>query len=277
MTEQMLTHSGDFTYIAREGAGPVVVFLHGIGSNATSFKSLFDILPAQWHCLAWNAPGYLGSAPLAEQWPLAEDYAAKLAQLLDDLGHGKVHLVGQSLGTLIGAAFARIYPDRLHSLTLASSANGYGIPKGGALPEGARTRLEDLARLGPAAFAKARAGNQVHDAAHHPDLVAKAVAAMAQVEPHGYTQAVHMLASGDLAAAMAHVTIRPGFIIGVQDRITPLAQTVAIADAWEAAHGARPAITEIDQAGHAIYLQQPEAFRDALMDHMGPTLKGSSR
>lgn len=268
MSEPTLSFSGDLSCIARRGPGPVVVFLHGIGSNAASFAPIFNSLPSDLSLLAWNAPGYGASAPLAADWPLAEDYAAKLAVFLDQLGHGSVHLVGHSLGTLIAAAFARRHPDRLQSLTLAAAANGYGVQQGGVLPDKVGARLQDLARLGPKAFAKARAANLVHDPAAHPDLVARVEAGMGQVNPKGYSQAVRMLASGDLPGDLAHVALRPGFIIGAQDNVTPMPQTIAAATAWEAAHGTKPAITEIDQAGHAVYLQQPDAFCAALTDHM---------
>ena len=263
-----LRFAQDISYVARPGQGSVVVFLHGIGSNAASFAPLFNVLPAEMNLLAWNAPGYVGSAHLAEDWPVAAHYARKLAQLLDDLGHRSVHLVGHSLGTLIAAAFARRFPGRLQSLTLAAAANGYGVPRGGALPDGVGARLEDLARLGPAAFASARAGNLVYDPARNPDIVAQVKDAMAQVIPEGYAQAVRMLASGDLPDDLAYVPIRPGFIIGAQDRVTPMAQTSGAAGAWQETHGENPVITEIDQAGHAVYLQQPTAFCAALMDHM---------
>lgn len=91
---------------------------------------------------------------------------------------------------------------------------------------------------------------------------------MAQVNPEGYAQAVRMLASGDLPGELARVSTRPGFIIGAQDRVTPVEQTVAAARAWEVAHGTAPTITEIGEAGHAVYLQRPGAFRTALLDHM---------
>jgi len=269
MTEPSLGVSGDLSYILRSGPGPLVVFLHGIGSNAASFTPLFERLPAELSLLAWNAPGYAGSAPLAGDWPMASDYADKLANLLDHLGHGAVHLVGHSLGTLIAAAFARQFPERVQSLVLAAAAKGYGVPRGGVLPDGVQARLTDLARLGPVAFASARAGNLVHAPEKHPDIVARVEAAMAQVNPQGYAQAVRMLASGDLPGDLAHVAARPGFIIGAQDRVTPMAQTMAAADAWEAELGSRPTVTEIGDAGHAVYLQRPDAFCAALLDHMG--------
>ena len=269
MTELIHGVSGDSSHISRPGPGPVMVFLHGIGSNATSFAPLFEILPPDLSLLAWNAPGYLGSAPLKEDWPLAGDYADRLADLLDRLGHDAVHLVGHSLGTLIAAAFARRFPDRVQSLTLAAAANGYRVPRMGALPDGVQARLTDLARLGPAAFASARASNLVHEPQRHPEIVKGVETAMAQVNPKGYAQAVRMLASGDLPGDLAHVTARPGFIIGAQDRVTPIAQTKAAAGAWGPGRQTRPTVTEIERAGHAVYLQRPDAFCAALLDHIG--------
>jgi pimeloyl-ACP methyl ester carboxylesterase len=268
MSEVERRSTGEVSYLARPGSGPVVVFLHGIGSNATSFAPLFDRLPGDLNLVAWNAPGYLSSAPLAAHWPVADDYAGALERFLVALGHRRVHLVGHSLGTLIATAFARRAPKRLESLTLAAAANGYGVVPGSALSDKTAARLEDLAALGPAAFAHARAGNLVHDPEANPEIVAQVEAAMAQVNPEGYGQAVRMLASGKLAEDIGAVQLRPGFIIGAQDRVTPEVQTRAAARAWQAAHGAAPRVTEIDQAGHAVYLQQPDAFCAALLDHL---------
>ena len=261
--------SGGINFVARAASGPVVVFLHGIGSNATSFSSLFEFLPVNLSLLAWNAPGYLGSAQLVKDWPLAEDYAQKLSELLDELGHGSVHLVGHSLGALIAAAFARRNADRLNSLTLVSAAAGYGVPPGGTMPGGVKDRLLDLERLGPVAFARARASNLIYQPERYPELVQRVESAMAQVNPEGYAQAVSMLASGKLADDLAHVALRPGFIIGAQDKITPLVQTMTAANAWNTLYPVRPIVTQIDGAGHAVYLQSRDAFCAALLDHMG--------
>jgi pimeloyl-ACP methyl ester carboxylesterase len=260
---------GDFNFIARPASGPVIVFLHGIGSNATSFSALFEFLPINFSLLAWNAPGYLASTPLEKDWPLAADYAEKLSELVNGLGYGSVHLVGHSLGALIAAAFARRNADRLKSLTLVSAAAGYGVPAGGTMPAGVQDRLLDLERLGPAAFARARASNLIYQPERYPELVHRVESAMMQINPKGYAQAVRMLASGNLCNDLAHVALRPGFIIGLQDTITPLAQTMTAAKAWNTRDPVRPIVTQIEGAGHAVYLQSPEAFCAALLDHIG--------
>lgn len=251
--------------LERRGPGPAVVFLHGIGSSADSFRPLAAHLPGPLRLVAWNAPGYGGSAPLAAARPVPGDYAAALERLMDALGIARAHLVGHSLGTLIAAAFASREPERVASLTLAAAAQGYATPPGAPLPPKAAARLNDLARLGPAAFAAARAPGLVADPAAHPDTVAQVEAEMARIDPAGYAQAVHMLAAGDLPAAMGAVPMRPGFILGAGDTVTPLAQTQAAADAWAAAHGSAPPVRLIPGAGHAVHVQAPEAFAEALI------------
>lgn len=250
----------------REGTSPTVVLLHGIGSNAKSFDPLFDVLPEHLKLLAWNAPGYLDSDPMGDLWPLPQDYARRLAQLLDAMTAGAVHLVGHSLGALIAASFARLFPDRVKSLVLASPACGYCVPRGGDMPAGLLSRIEDLNKLGPVQFARLRAAKLVHDPARNEDVVNQVEATMAQANASGYAQAVRLLASGDLPGDLAHVPHCPRFIIGTEDRITPLDQTERAASAWAAAHGRNPKVIAIKDAGHAVYRERPREICAALVD-----------
>ena len=259
------TRSG-VSYILRRGPGPALVFLHGIGSNARSFQPLFDLLPAHFHLLAWNAPGYLNSDPSENPWPLAADYARSLAGFLDDLAISKVHLVGHSLGTLIAAAFARHFPDRLHSLTLVSAANGYGVAQDGDMPAKVAARIADLNTLGPVAFATSRAASLIHEPNDNKTAVAAVATTMAEVNPKGYAQAVRLLASGDLPADLVHVNARPNFVVALKDRVTPPEHAYAAAAAWERAHAGQAHVVTIEQAGHAVYVQKPVEFCAALME-----------
>ena len=71
--------SGDISYLEMgSGDAPALVMLHGIGSNAGSFAPLMTRLAARRRVIAWNAPGYGASAPLAADWPSADDYARAL-------------------------------------------------------------------------------------------------------------------------------------------------------------------------------------------------------
>ncbi len=245
------------TWRERAGPGPVLVALHGIGSEARCFDDLAAHLPG-WRLIAWNAPGYGASAPLAMDWPLASDYAAALGHLVQRLGLTGFHLLGHSLGTLIGAAYAAAHPAGLRSLTLAACAQGGGVVRGTDLPAAQAARIADLTRDGARTFAEARAPRLIHAPQDHPDLVRRVAESMARVTLPGYAQAVRMLASGNLAADCARLGVPTAVAVGAMDIVTPPDQS-------RRAHGAIPSamrrgLTEVPGAGHAIHLQAPAAL-----------------
>jgi pimeloyl-ACP methyl ester carboxylesterase len=124
-----------FSYLDA-GVGPPLVLLHGIGSAAASFRYQHDELSARYRVVAWDAPGYGASTPLAPEHPDASDYAAALDAWLGALDIARCHMLGHSLGTLIAARFAAEQPERVVSLTLSSIARGHG-----RLPPSERQRL----------------------------------------------------------------------------------------------------------------------------------------
>ncbi|GAC1530390.1 MAG: hypothetical protein NVS3B12_04890 [Acidimicrobiales bacterium] len=115
------------------GAGPPVVFLHGLGASRRL-----------WDSVAGNSSGYRGIAPDLLGFgrsPHPEgatyDVATHLAALDAVVPEGAV-LVGHSTGSILAAAFAAAYPGRVSSLLLVS------LP---AYPDLDHAR-RDVARLG---------------------------------------------------------------------------------------------------------------------------------
>jgi pimeloyl-ACP methyl ester carboxylesterase len=245
------------SYLASAGGeGLPVVLLHGIGSNARSFAPLLLACDACHPALAWNAPGYGTSQPLAIDWPDASDYAAALNRLLAHVDISRCVLVGHSLGCLIAARFALVSPRRVAALVLISPALGHGAAKGAPLPPAVAKRIEDLDRLGPAQFAAARAPSLVADPAAHPDVVQAVEQAMADVRRPGYDQAARLLAVSRLLDDAAKLDVPATVIVGAQDRITPPANVRRVFEALPEA-SQRHAYFEIADAGHAICQEQP--------------------
>lgn len=268
MTAFLSKQVGDFTLSERPGAGSVAVLLHGIGSNAASFAPVVPHLPADWRVLAWDAPGYGGSAPLDKPWPGSGDYAQALAALLDALGVQRAYLMGHSLGALIAARFACLYPARVSRLVLASPALGYGLPEGAALGPAAQARIDDLDRLGATAFAAARAARLVHRAQDNPSVVAAVQGAMAAVRQPGYGQAVRMLASGDLLADATRLAVPVSVITGAEDLVTPPEGAARVHAALPAA--CQGSLTLVPDCGHAMASQAPGALASAMTRHTDP-------
>lgn len=256
-------HTSDgITYLERAASGETLVLLHGIGSNAGSFTPLLPHLPETSRVIAWNAPGYGGSDPLAQDWPQAQDYALALRGLLDRLQISTCALLGHSLGALIAAAFAADNADRVTRLTLAAPAIGHGVAPGEVLSAAAQTRIDDLDRLGASAFAAVRAPRLVHRPEDNPETLALVQAAMGQVAMPGYGQAARMLASGRLLDDAERLWVLTDVIVGAEDRVTPPEGARRVHRMLHAK--ARGRYTELPGLGHALYQQDPARFAGAL-------------
>jgi pimeloyl-ACP methyl ester carboxylesterase len=249
-----------FTYLERGGGTPLVL-LHGVGSAARSWKHQLEGFSSAWRVIAWDAPGYGGSSALPASVPDADDYAAALDALLQALNVKSLHLVGHSLGCIIAARYARRHAKRIASLTLASVATGHA-----SLPPQERARLrearlDDLAALGPRGMAEKR-GPRLLSAGADESTMRAVIDTMAAVKPNGYRQAVWMLSNADTRADVRALAngMRVQFVYGDADVITTSEQNRSVA-------GERPdaPVHVLAGAGHALYLEQPEAFNELLL------------
>ncbi|HEV3431340.1 MAG TPA: alpha/beta fold hydrolase [Paraburkholderia sp.] len=236
-----------------------LVLLHGIGSGAASWVQQFEVLGGTRRVLAWDAPGYGASTPVASASPIAVDYARVLADWLDALGIARCVLVGHSLGAIIAGAFAAAHPQRVSGLLLISPAGGYGAADPQIRADKRDARLAMLAELGPQGLAEKRSANMLSP---HASDAARAWVRwnMARVIPHGYAQATHLLANADLAADLAQCVDRVpmAVAVGAQDSITPPAACELLA------HSAKAPFDVIERAGHAGYIEQPAAYNTLL-------------
>lgn len=240
---------------------PALLLLHGVGSGSLSWAAQLAGLPASgYRVLAWDAPGYGESDPLAAAAPAAADYAEALAAFAAALELDCFALVGHSLGALMAAAFCRLPGARRAArLVLASPAAGYG-----SLPEEARLRktedrLAAMARLGPYGLAQERAGVLLSPSAP-AEAVEKIRAVMRSLRPEGYGQAVRMLGQADIFADAPHIAVPSLVLCGSADTVTPETGCRRVAAAIP---GARH--ESLPRLGHAAYVEDPAQFDAALL------------
>lgn len=241
-----------------------LVLLHGIGSGAASwvqqFEALGEAAETSRRVLAWDAPGYGASTPVASASPVAADYARVLAGWLDALGIARCVLVGHSLGAIMAGAFAAGHPERVAGLLLISPAGGYGAADPAVREEKRAARLAMLAELGPQGLAEKRSANMLSPHAG-ADSRAWVRWNMSRVVPHGYAQATHLLANADLAADLARCAgkVPMAVAVGAEDTITPPSACERLAQIAQAPFQTVP------RAGHAGYIERPDAY-SALID-----------
>ncbi len=234
-----------------------LVLLHGIGSSSSSWLHQLQALAAQRMVLAWNAPGYTGSDPLPQGAPTAAGYAQRMWAWLDALGIERITLAGHSLGALIAGAAARAAPQRVEQLFLLAPAGGYGTAPAAVREARLRERLDNLAALGPQGMAEKRGAAMLSSHAS-AEQIAFIKQTMAQIDPDGYTQATRMLAQGDLAADLAHVTCPITVASGSADGVTPPEACRRIATA------AHTTLIDLGPVGHICALEAAGAVNQLL-------------
>jgi pimeloyl-ACP methyl ester carboxylesterase len=86
-----------------------IVFLHGSGSNSNMWLRHIAVLDSSFHCIAPDFPGHGKSNHI--EWTNIDEVADAIAELIKTKGHGKVHVVGLSLGGSLIYKLLERYPD----------------------------------------------------------------------------------------------------------------------------------------------------------------------
>lgn len=100
---------------------PVIVFSHSIGASLEMWDAQVTAFAGRYRCLRYDTRGH-GSSEVIDRPATVDDLADDLAGLLDALDIAKAHIVGLSLGGMMGQAFALRHPQKLDRLVLVSTS-----------------------------------------------------------------------------------------------------------------------------------------------------------
>ena len=256
--ERSATRDGRFAYeAAGEPGAPALVFLHGIGGAARAFGPQLSHFGARLRALAWDMPGYGGSAALPQM--TIANLAAALAAFLDALGLDRPILVGHSIGGMIVQQFVADRPDGARAVVLSGTSPAFGRPDGDWQRGFVEARLgpldrgESLPQLAPRIVADLVGDDP------DPHGVDLATACMAAVPEATYRAAVVALLGFDLREALARIAVPCLVLAGEKDTNAPAAMMRKMAERIRGA-----AYVCLDGAGHLANLEKPQAFNAAL-------------
>jgi pimeloyl-ACP methyl ester carboxylesterase len=104
-------------------ASPETVILHhGNAKSSRLWYAWVPLLARDYRVIRVDARGFGRSSVPAAGYPWSlEGFATDLAHLMDHLGIGKAHLIGETIGGTIALQFAYQCPERLHTVTACTS------------------------------------------------------------------------------------------------------------------------------------------------------------
>jgi 3-oxoadipate enol-lactonase len=253
-----MTKDGRFSYeAAGDHASQPLVFLHGIGGAARAWRGQLNAFGDRYLAIAWDMPGYGGSAPLPVVSISA--LADALRDFLLQVGATKPILVGHSIGGMIVQQLLSKSPDLARAIVLAQTSPAFGKPDG----DWQKTFID--ARLGPldrgetlASLAPSLVGELVGD---HPDRDGMALArdCMAAVPETTYRATMLALMGFDLRHALKDIAVPTLVLSGSKDNNAPAPMMARMASYIPSAE-----YLEIEGAGHLVNLERAKAFNTAL-------------
>lgn len=245
--------------MAGRGNGTPVMLLHGLLGSRRSWEPQLASLSGDRTVLAWDAPGYGGSAALGA--PSFEAFGDAVARCADEAGFDRFHLVGLSFGGMIAQYAALRHPQRLASLSLLSTSPKFGFD-GVTMPESWRAaRLAPLdAGQQPPDFApavlRAISGPSISD-----EALAGEVRAAELVSERALRVAIDVLVTHDTCDALERIAVPTLCVVGELDAETPVAYSRFIADRIPGAQ-----LVVVPRAGHLVNVEAPGDVNRLLAD-----------
>lgn len=241
------------------GAGDLLVCLHGIGGNKRNWHCNFPAFADHFRIAAWDARGYGDSDDY--QGPFDFDLVAgDLARVLDGFGAARAHVMGLSMGGRIAMEFARLFPDRLLSLTLCATNSGFDV----FTPEERRAFVASrkaplVAGLAPRDIAFPVARSLISGASAVTALD-QMVDSIGRLHKDSYIKAIEALVELPPCRSLAEIAVPVHVICGAQDPLTTPDQSRELAALIPGAK-----LTFIPLAGHLVNIEQVEAFDQAAL------------
>lgn len=249
------------------GEGPLLVFLHGIGSNKLNWHLQLPAFAPHFTAVAWDARGYGASDDYDGDLDFS-DFARDMARVLDHFGAEKAHLCGLSMGGRIAQDFYALYPERVATLVLCDTFAGDDASdersgRSQSIEEFVESRIRPyLDGADPKERAPKSAGRLMTPGASE-DARRRAIEASSMLHVESYIKTVRASASFSRVDNLANIAVPTLLVFGDVDPLTP--PTVG-EYMQERIAGSKLVI--IENAGHMTNLEQPTAFNAAVLSFL---------
>ena len=251
-----LNRDGIQIYYEVHGSGPPLLLTHGYSSTSAMWQGQIEALSKRHTLVLWDMRGH-GQSDYPDD-PAAYSEAltiADMAALLDEVGARSAIVGGLSLGGYMALAFYRAHPERVRALLIIDT--GPGFKKDEAREAWNKRAYETAERLEREGLAVLKSLSRERSDAAHRDA-------------SGLTRAARgLLTQRDarVIELLPNVKVPSLIVVGADD-----APFLAASDYMAAKIPAAKKVV-IPAAGHAVNIDQPQAFIDAVL----PFLDGIPR
>lgn len=236
---------------------------HGFGRSSRFWYHWVPPLAGSYRIFRRDLRGHGQSAdPGADYRWSVDDLLADMKGFLDQLGLEQVHYVGESLGGILGVAFATRWPERFKSMTLCATPTAIRPPIRQLFAVGHKDWATAIGALGSGGWVKAlmeRGGIRGANPAHIDWIIAE----WSKTPAHVLQGLCRIVPDVDITPLLSQVKVPTLVLAPTRSQITPLSEQVMMRDTIPNAR-----IAVIEGASHEIYVDDPEACVAALRKFM---------
>ncbi len=206
-----------------------IVFVHGVGLDATMWDGIIAQLRDDFACIAIDMAGHGESShPAADA---LSGYVGALELDLSAQADGPVYLVGFSMGAMVAAAFTLHHPERVSKLVLMNAV----YKRDAAAREAVLGRLEDVKKTGLTVIADAAISRWFSEEfiIENPDIIQAVRDCLISNDLDSYLPAYRVFATADeeLAPKFNQITCPVLAVTADGDMNSTPAMSVGITDA----------------------------------------------
>lgn len=242
-------------YYEEEGPGEPLILLHGLGTDGRSWEYQRDYFAREFRVMVVDVRGHGRSARPPGPYSVSQ-FAADIFALLDQLHIDRFHLVGLSMGGMIGFQMAVDQPERFKSLTIVNSG-----PE--LVPQNWKERWQIVQRRLVLTFSSMEKvgkfiGERLFPEPEQAEYKEMFVQQMRENDPKAYRAATNALIGWSVRHKLDRIQC-PVLVISGDMDYTPVANKEAYVREMPTAQ-----LLVIENSRHATPIDQPKAFNTAV-------------
>jgi pimeloyl-ACP methyl ester carboxylesterase len=247
MTMAKLTQGGATLYYETHGEGPVLLLTHGYSATSEMWHGQIAPLSRRHKLVLWDMRGHGQSDYPADPTAYSEAATvADMAAILDAVGAKRAIIGGLSLGGYMSLAFHRDHPDRTRALLIIDT--GPGFKKDEARETWNQRALETARKFDAEGLASLKSLSKERATSNHRSADGLAGAARGMLTQR----------DASVIESLPGIKVPSLVVVGADDK-----PFLAASDYMATKiPGAQKVV--IPAAGHAVNLDQPQAFNEAV-------------
>ena len=234
------------------GDGPALILTHGYSSTSAMWEGQIEALSKHHKLVLWDMRGHGKSDYPADPNAYSEALTiGDIAALLDQISTRRAIVGGLSLGGYMSLAFYRTHPERVAALLIIDT--GPGFKKDEARTAWNKRAHETAERFERDGLSVLKSLSRERSSVTHRDARGLALAARGMLTQR----------DASVMEVLPEIAVPSLIVVGADD--TPF---LAASDYMAAKiPGAKKVV--IPSAGHAVNIDQPQAFIDAVLPFLG--------